>query len=61
MNFNRSPRLMLLPVPRSTRGAARVFLVRQVAQALGDGGALVSYGGMSLRPITLPAALLQVE
>lgn len=32
-----------------------------MAQALDDGGALVSYGGMSLRPITLPAALLQVQ
>lgn len=34
--------------------------VTQVAQALDDGGALVSYGGMSLRPITLPASVLQV-
>lgn len=33
----------------------------QVAQALDDGGALVSYGGMSLRPITLPATVLQVK
>ena len=41
----------------SKRGS---FLVPQIAQALGDGGALVSYGGMSLRPITLPAAFLQV-
>lgn len=33
----------------------------QVAQVLDDGGALVSYGGMSLRPIKLSASLLQVR
>lgn len=32
----------------------------QVAEALDDGGSLVSYGGMSLRPIRLSAAILQV-
>jgi len=33
----------------------------QVAEALDDGGALVSYGGMSLKPIRLPADMLQVR
>ena len=32
----------------------------QVALALDDGGVLVSYGGMSLRPIAIPGDVLQV-
>lgn len=35
--------------------------VAQVAKQLDDSGALISYGGMSLRPITLPATILQVS
>lgn len=34
--------------------------IAQVAKQLDDSGALISYGGMSLRPITLPATILQV-
>ncbi|CAM9549342.1 unnamed protein product [Scytosiphon promiscuus] len=48
-----------LPLPRLGLNCVGGSIGTSVAQALDDGGALVSYGGMSLRPITLPATILQ--
>ncbi|CAN0134379.1 unnamed protein product, partial [Hapterophycus canaliculatus] len=50
-----------LPLPRLGLNCVGGSIATSVAQALDDGGALVSYGGMSLRPITLPATILQVR
>ncbi|CAM9721865.1 unnamed protein product, partial [Sphacelaria rigidula] len=48
-----------LAPPRLGLNCTGGSIAASVAHVLDDGGALVSYGGMSLRPITLPAALLQ--
>eukprot|EP00752_Nemacystus_decipiens_P002076 g1987.t1 len=48
-----------LPRPRLGLNCVGGSIATSVAEALDDGGSLVSYGGMSFRPIRLSAAILQ--
>ncbi|CAM9855640.1 unnamed protein product [Ectocarpus sp. 4 AP-2014] len=48
-----------LPPPRLGLNCVGGSIATSVAKQLDDSGALISYGGMSLRPITLPATILQ--